>query len=242
MASQMLAPGGFARRRPDLVARRNAELELGRRHLGPLPVSDSLPNTDPEAADLRDEIVASFGELAKKDYLSAKAVVERHRDPNDDFSLADFDFIHFPGGHAPMVDFRDSLWLGEIINLACEEKVLLSLICHAPVAMTSARFRIDQDGAPRDFQDHPFRGAKLTTVPNYGEVVALTTSYPKIPGQKTRLTYYVDETLKQAGYEVSLSLNPGAVRVIWEPHLRLLTSNGPQSVDAQAKQLRSIIG
>lgn len=107
----------------------------------------------------------------------------------------------------------------------------------------SAVFRMaSADGAPRDFPNHPFRGAKLTTVPKYGELVALATSYPKIPGKKTRLTYYVNEALKQAGYKVSLALNPAAVRVVWEPHLRLLTSNGPQSIDAQSRQLRSIVG
>ncbi|PBM86000.1 hypothetical protein KZ798_13505 [Pseudomonas aeruginosa] len=242
VVSHTLAPTGFAGRRTDLVARRAAELDLAYRHLGALPVSAILPKTDPEAAAFRDEVASKFGTLPQKDYLSARTVIEWHRDPDNPFSLTDFDFIHFPGGHAPMVDFRDSPWLGEIINLAYEEKVLLSLICHAPVAMTSARFRIDQKANPRDFPSHPFRGAKLTTVPKHGELVALASNYPKIPGKKTRLAYYVDEALQQAGYDVRLSLNPAAVRVVWEPHLRLMTSNGPQSIDAQTKQLRLIVG
>ncbi|NHV25872.1 hypothetical protein HAV18_06380 [Burkholderia sp. D-99] len=236
-----VAPKGFAARNPGLVERRTAELELAYRHLGALPVSSVLPKTDPEAAAMRDEVVDAFAKLPTKDYLSAQEVVTRHRNPDDAFSLADFDFIHFPGGHAPMVDFRDSPWIGELINLAYEEGVVLSMICHAPVAMTSARFRVDRDGKYREVTDHPFAAAQLTTVPKHGEVIALTTNYPKIPGKKTRLEYYVDEALKEAGYRVLSTLDPAAIRLVWEPHLRLLTSNGPQSVDAQARQLRSIV-
>lgn len=237
----ILAPRGFARRNPDLVARRSVELELARRHLGALPVSEILPKTDPEAAAMFGQVAARFAAMPKREYLSAQSVVERHRDPTDVFSIGSFDFIHFPGGHAPMVDFKESPWLGEIINLAYEEKALLSLICHAPVAMTSARLRIDKDGKPRHFPDHPFRGAKLTTVPKIGELVALATNYPKIPGRKTRLPYYVDEALKQAGYDVRVTRNPAAIRVEWDPRVRLLTGNGPQSIDVQASRLRSLL-
>jgi len=240
-AANMLAPNSFARRHPDLVSRRSAELALARRHLGALPLSEVLPNTDPEAAALFDEVLASFSALPQKEYLSAQTVVERHRDPGDTFSLGDFEFIHFPGGHAPVVDFKDSPWLGEIINTAYEENVLLSLICHAPIAMTSARWRVDSKGNPTDHPNHPFRGAKITTVPKFGELVALATNYPKVPGKKTRLPYYVDEALKDAGYDVRLSLNPAAIRVEWEPHLKLLTGNGPQSIDVQTSRLRSIL-
>lgn len=238
---QTVAPKSFSRRRPDLVARRSAELELAYRHLGALPVSHALPNTDPEAVALRGQVVEAFGRLEQKQYLSAQAVIERHRDPGDAFSLANFDFIHFPGGHAPMVDFRNSPWLGELINVAYEENVVLSMICHAPVAMTSAQFRIDRDGQPQSYPNHPFAGTSLTTVPKHGEILALTTNYPKIPGHRTRLMYYVDEALKEAGYRVLATCNPGAVKMVWESRLRLLTTNGPQSIDVQAKQLRAIV-
>lgn len=240
-AFNMLAPKSFARRHPDLVSRRNEELTLARRHLGALPLSEVLPNTDPEAASLLGEIRRSFSALPQKEYLSAQTIVERHRDPTDPFLIGKFEFIHFPGGHAPIVDFKNSPWLGEIINVAYEEKVLLSLICHAPIALTSARFRVDSQGNPIDYPNHPFRGAKTTTVSKFGELVALTTNYPKIPGKKTRLPYYVDEALKEAGYDVCLSINPAAIRLEWEPRLRLLTGNGPQSIDVQTTRLRSLL-
>ncbi|MEG2265491.1 MAG: hypothetical protein RSC68_14310 [Acinetobacter sp.] len=240
--SQMLSPKSFAEHHPELVERRREELELAYRHLGSLSVSEILPHTDPEAASMRNDLVTAFSQLPTKQYLSAQSLVEKHRDPNDDFSIADFDFIHFPGGHTPMVDFRDSPWLGEIINLAYENNVILSMICHAPIAMTSARFRIDQSGQPKDSPNHPFLGATITTVPKHGELIALTVSYPKIPDHKTRLTYYVDVALKDVGYNVETTLDAGAIKVIWDPTLKLLTSNGPQSIDEQAKQLRAIVG
>ncbi|KQV85514.1 hypothetical protein [Rhizobacter sp. Root1221] len=241
MVSQMLAPKSFASRRPDLVARRAAELRLAARYLGELPVSQVLPNTDPEVAAFRGEVENALRGSAKADYLSARRVVERHRDPGDTFSLADFDFIHFPGGHAPMVDFRDSPWLGEIINLAYEQKVVLSLICHAPIAMTSAALRIDEHGNPLATPGHPFLGAKLTTVSKLGELIALTTNYPKIPGKRTRLPYYLDEVLRASGYDVLVSTNPAAAQMVWEPGLRLLTSNGPYAMDIHAAKLLEVV-
>lgn len=241
LISQMLAPKSFARRRPDLVARRHAELRLAARYLGDLPLSRVLPKTDPEVATYRREAAGVLAGSPKANYLSAQTVVERHRDPDDVFSLADFDFIHFPGGHAPMVDFRDSAWLGEIINLAYEHKVVLSLICHAPIAMTSAAFRVDASGNPVTVPNHPFRGARLTTVSKFGELIALSTNYPKIPGKKTRLRYYLDEILRMSGYEVLLSMNPAAAKVVWEPRLGLLTSNGPYAMDIHARRLREAV-
>ena len=79
-------------------------------------------------------------------------------------------------------------------------------------------------------------------MPKHGELIALTVSYPKIPDHKTRLTYYVDVALKEVGYNVETTLDAGAIKVIWDPALKLLTSNGPQSIDEQAKQLRAIVG
>lgn len=116
------------------MARRDAELRLAARYFGDLPISRVLPNTDPEVATFRSEVERALAGSAKANYLSAQTVVDRHRDPDDAFSLADFDFIHFPGGHAPMVDFRDSLlpdggrehrlsMHGDVLTLSSDEQV-----------------------------------------------------------------------------------------------------------------------
>ncbi len=231
----------YRARRPELIARRDAELELAYRHLGRLPVSAVLPNSDKEVALLRDDLARTFQALPERTYLSARQLVERHRDPNDPFELGDFDFVHMPGGHAPMIDFVDNSWLGELLNTLHEEGVILSLICHAPVAMVSARYRVRADGAVVTSADHAFAGVRLTTVPRHGEIFALTVAYPKVPRERTRLTFFVDDALKAAGYQVRTTLNPAAVKVIWEEKAKLLTGNGPQAIDEQAARLRAVL-
>jgi putative intracellular protease/amidase len=226
---------------PELVARRDTELALLRRHLGRMPVSQVLPNTDKEGGSIREELVASLEALPEQKWYSIEELLARHRDGTDDFSLAGFDFMHAPGGHAPMVDFNDNPVVGELLHQLRENDVPISLICHAPVAMTSAKYRVDADGKVRTNEDHEFKGANITTVPDYGELGMLEGGYPKIPGEETRLTYYVDVALKDAGYEVDVTLDPTTVKVIWDDSYGVLTGNGPHAVDEQAARLNEIV-
>lgn len=172
---------------------------------------------------------------------SELALLRRHRSLSDAFSLADLDFVYAPGGHAPMVDFHDNPVMGELLHVLRENDVPVGLICHAPVAMTSAKYRLGEDGSTLVDEDHAFRGARVTTVPKYGEIGMLTFGYPKVPGEKTRLPCYVDVALKEAGYDVLVTLNPSAVGVVWDEEHGLLTGKGPQSVDAQARKLAEIV-
>ncbi|WP_078313125.1 MULTISPECIES: hypothetical protein [unclassified Mycobacterium] len=233
----------FRARRPELIARRDSELDLAYRYLGNVPVSEVLPRTDKEVAPLRDEIAARFASLPSKTYFSAQQLVERDRDPEDAFDLGDYDFAHIPGGHAPMVDYVDNPWLGELINVLHEKGVLVSLICHAPVAMVSAaKYRVDKDGNPVPNTANPFKGITVTTVPKYAEILACQTAFLKLPGHKTRPTYYVDEALEEAGFTFEgVFPNAGAPKLIWEPSVRILTGNGPQAVDQQAAMLRTLL-
>ncbi|MFD9737662.1 DJ-1/PfpI family protein [Umezawaea sp. NPDC059074] len=233
----------YRARRPDLVARRAAELDLAYRYLGNIPVSAPLPRTDKEAVALRDDVVAAFAALPRHEYQSIPRIMARHRDPADEFDLGEFDFVHLPGGHAPMVDFVDDPWMGELLNTLHEHGVLISLICHGPIAMASAKYRVDADGGVRTTSDHPFAGIRLTTVPKYGEVGFSRFGFLKFPGLRTRVTYYVDEALVDAGFKVEIAVpNPGAVKVVWEPDARVLTGNGPQAVDEQCEALRTHLG
>ncbi|MFD5161950.1 hypothetical protein ACFWMJ_28385 [Streptomyces hawaiiensis] len=234
-------PQALREKNPDLLKRRNVELDLARRHLGRIPVSQPLPKTDAEAASIRDEVVADFEAVQQRTYHSLQELIEKHRDPADDLSLADLTFVHMPGGHAPMVDFHDNPWMGELLHTLRDSRVPISLICHAPIALTSARYRVGDEGTVTTDERHAFKGANITTVPRYGERMMLETGYPKVPGEATRLTYYVDVALKSAGYDVDLTLNPSAVKVVWDEEHALLTGNGPQSVDAQAERLAEIL-
>lgn len=236
-----LSPEKLREKNPQLVARRDSELALSHRLLGRMSVSEVLPKTDREAASVRDSIVASFEALPQRTYYSIEQLMDMHRDTMSDFSLDDLDFVHMPGGHAPMVDFHDNPWMGELLHTLREAGVPISLICHAPIALTSARYRMGADGAVTTNEEHEFKGAHITTVPKYGEKMMLTVGYPKVPSQKTRLLYYVDVALKEKGYDVALTFNPASVKVVWDESLGLLTGNGPQSVDEQAVRLAEIV-
>ncbi|MFE3202380.1 hypothetical protein [Embleya sp. NPDC059237] len=238
---ERFGPEKMRAKNPGLLQRRESELALARRLLGRIPVSEPLPKTDPEAVSVRGDVAAGLEASPQREYLSIRQLLERHRDPASDFSLADLAFVHMPGGHAPMVDFHDNPWMGELLNTLREADVPVSLICHAPVALTSAQYRVDADGKVTTDPDHPFKGAHITTVPKYGEKVMLASGYPKVPGQSTRLPYYVDVALKDAGYDVSLTLNPSAAKVVWDAERNLLTGNGPQAVDEQAVRLAEIL-
>jgi putative intracellular protease/amidase len=232
---------GFRERYPELVAHREQEVRLLERHIGRIPVSELLPNSEPELAEYRPELIRRLDKLPEGTFHSLPDLVQRHRDPADAFTFADFDFIHAPGGHAPMVDFRDNPWLGETLHTAQENGVTISLICHAPIGVTSTRQRIDAQGAAYPVKDNPFLAATISTVPKMGELFALSFLYPHVPGKKTRLPYFVDVAIKEAGFTVASSLNMSAPQTAYEPSVRLLTGNGPQAIDQQTAELRSIL-
>ena len=238
---ERFSPEKLREKNLDLLKRRESELALAYRLLGRIPVSEPLPKTDAEAISVRGDVVAGFEASPQREYLSIQQLIERHRDPASDFSLADMAFVHMPGGHAPMVDFHDNPWMGELLHTLREADVPISLICHAPVGLTSARYRVDGEGKVTTDPDHAFKGARITTVPKYGERAMLGFQYPKVPGERTRLTYYVDVALKEAGYDVHLTLNPSAPKVIWDADHSLLTGNGPQAADEQAARLAEIV-
>ncbi|MDN8643655.1 hypothetical protein Q0S19_04120 [Stenotrophomonas indicatrix] len=231
----------FRQRHPELVARREQEIQLLERHIGWIPVSELLPNSEPELAEYRPELIRRLEKLPAGAFHSLQELVLRDRDPADPFNFADFDFIHTPGGHAPMVDFRDNPWLGEALHVAQENGVIISLICHAPVAVTSTRHRIDAQGHPYLVSDNPFLAASVSTVPTIGELFALRFLYPRVPGKKTRLFYFVDKAIKEAGFRLATSLNMAAPLLAYEPSVRLLTGNGPQAIDQQTAKLRSVL-
>ena len=232
---------GFRQRHPELVARREQEIQLLERHIGRIPVSDLLPNSEPELAAYRPELIRRLEKLSETTFHALPELVQRHRDPADPFTFADFDFIHTPGGHAPMVDFHNNPWLGETLHVARENGVVISLICHAPIAVTSTRQRVDAQGRPYQVSSNPFLAAPISTVPTIGELFALRFLYPRIPGKKTRTTYFVDTAIKEAGFKLATSVNIAAPLLAYEPSVRLLTGNGPQAIDQQTAKLRSLV-
>lgn len=231
----------YRHRYAGLVERRERELQLLERHLGRLPITDPLPSTDAEVLAFRPEVVRRVEALQPKRYSSLPELIRRHRDPADGFSFADFDFIHAPGGHAPMVDFHKNHWVGEVLHIARENGVYISLICHAPIALTSTNWRVDENGTPYQVQDNAFLAAEVTTVGKEGETGMLDQGYVHIPPGPTRLEYFVDEGLREAGFTVKTAPVPTSLILLPDQQVGLVTGNGPQTVDIQAANIRTAI-
>jgi len=78
-------------------------------------------------------------------------------------------------------------------------------------------------------------------VPAIGELFALRFLYPRVQGRATRLEYFVDKAIKEAGFRLATSVNIAAPLLTYEPSVRLLTGNGPQAIDQQTAKLRSTL-
>lgn len=231
----------FRYKRPQSIANREKELLTLYRHLGKIPLSQPLPNTDKEVKFMYGELLQNWRRLPELQFFSVLDLIEKDRDKNDTFNLKDFDFVHLPGGHAPMVDFHKNPYLGELLNILGEHNILISLICHGPVALTSAKYRVSEDGNISITENHRFKNAKITVSSAFAEMLAVKMAYPKIPGKKTRLEFIVEDVLRDEGYQVDVKLNPMAVQVVYDKKFNLLTGNGPQAMSAQTDKLLDIV-
>ncbi|MGL4344102.1 MAG: DJ-1/PfpI family protein, partial [Cellulosilyticaceae bacterium] len=173
-------------------------------------------------------------------YMSLKEIIEKDNDIKDEFKLNQFKFVHMPGGHAPMVDFVDNPYLGEVLNRIHENNILLSLICHAPVALSSAKYRIDKDGQEIKVDNHAYKGAHITVFGKFEELQVSIGGFYHIPDEKTRLEFYASDKLKEDGYNVDTTIE-FLPKIIWDKDNNLLTGNGPQSIDIQADKLKELL-
>lgn len=224
-----------------LFDRRQNELNILYELMGKIPVSNNLPATNKEAADYRYRIVKEMETLEEKNFYSLKELIDKNKNPNNNFDFKNLDFVHLPGGHAPMVDFLDNPELGEILNILAENQILTSFICHAPIALTSTKYRIDENNQKYLYPNSKYKNAKITTVPKTGELFMLSTGYPKVKNHKTRLTYYVDKKLESEGFNVETTKNFSKAHIVYDSNLNLLTGNGPQSIDIQTNKIKEIL-
>src|SRR6266545_190829 len=67
----------FRQRHPELVARREQEVRLLERHIGQIPVSELLPNSEPELAEYRPELIRRLDKLPKGTFHSLRDLVQR---------------------------------------------------------------------------------------------------------------------------------------------------------------------
>lgn len=74
-----------------------------------------------------------------------------------------------------------------------------------------------------------------------GETGMLDQGYVRVPPGPTRLEYFVDEALREAGFTVRTAQVATEMLLLPVADLGLVTGNGPQTVDIQAAAIRAAI-
>ena len=230
----------YRKNNEEYVNRRMNELKIAGSLMGKLKVSQELPKSNKEVKMYREKIQEYMETLKEHKFMSLKEIIERDNDINDEFKLSQFKFVHMPGGHAPMVDFVDNPYLGEVLNRIYENNILLSLICHAPIGLSSAKYRINKNGEVIKLDDYAYKGANITVFGKFEELQVSIGGFYHVPGEKTRLEFYASDKLKEDGYivETTMEFLP---KVIWDKDKNLLTGNGPQSIDIQTRKLKELL-
>lgn len=138
----------------------------------------------------------------------------------DERALAGFAGVFLPGGHAPMEDLVRDPDLGRILRSFHLARKPTALICHAPVALLSAR----EPG-----QAWAYEGYRLTVFSKAEEQEEEQAGH--LDGF---LNYYVDEALAAAGAKVE-SGAPWVKQVVRDREL--ITGRNPMSHEMFASEL-----
>jgi len=241
----------FRQKRPEEIDHRTKDINAAMELMGKLDISEPIHNTNPEVLDIHHKVTEGFNRQEEKKFYSLREILNRDNDVNDQFKLNEFDFVYLPGGHGPMVDLADNPYLGEILNRMHENQKLIVAICHGPIGLRSAIYRIDKNGKPiKNLKSFALKGAKITTVSSFEESLMLRIGYIRAAQDqsRTKLEYFVDDALKAVGYEVKygsplvkrIQFYPGKPKVIYDDKFKVLTSNGPQAVDELVEKLLQI--
>jgi len=130
-------------------------------------------------------------------------------------TLAGFDAVFFPGGHAPMEDLAVDARVGKLLRAFHVQGKTTALVCHGPIALLSA-------AAGEDF---PYRGYKVT---------AFSDSEEKGSEVGSHLRTTPEAALQKAG--ALFVKGPD-----WAPHVvedrELITGQNPASSQAVAEAI-----
>jgi putative intracellular protease/amidase len=157
----------------------------------------------------------------EKDYIEAKRMAEmpQIRKPGKLSSygrseLQHFDGIFLPGGHAPMADLHKDRDLGEILRYFHHEGKPTALLCHAPVALLSARER----------EGWIYRGYRMTAFSDNEEKEA-----EKSGSLGGSVSFYICDALREAGAEIQCG------EMMWQSNVvkdrELITGQNPGSAE-----------
>jgi putative intracellular protease/amidase len=149
--------------------------------------------------------------------------------------------FYAPGGHPPMTDLMQDTELGEILRHAHDTAKPTALLCHGPIAIASAipkaqEFRAalvagKREEARRLAEGWQYAGYRMTIFSNDEEHYA---EEHYMGGRK--VPFYVNDALKIAGGEVSIS-DQGIFHPFVVEDRELITGQNPPSDRQMAERL-----
>jgi putative intracellular protease/amidase len=226
----------------ELVVPVQAALDAGYQMVLATP-SGKKPIMDPQSA-----VVAHFGgsevalrkaldfvdtHPAMQNPLSFRSAIEKGLDKYVGFFA--------PGGHPPMIDLMQDPDLGEILRHAHSTAKTTALLCHGPIAMAAAMPKAKEfraalvagkpEEAKRLAQGWQYAGYRMTIFSNDEEHYA---EEHYMGGGK--IPFYVNDALKIAGGEVSIS-DKGIFKPFLIEDRELITGQNPTSDRVMAERL-----
>ncbi len=192
-------------------------------------------------------VVAHFGgsEAALRkalDFINTHPAMQNPRSFRSviDEGLDKYVGFYSPGGHPPMVDLMQDPDLGEILRHAHSTATTTALLCHGPIAAVAAMTNAKQfraalvAGKPEEAkklaEDWPYAGYRMTIFSNdeehYAEEHYLSGS---------RVPFYVNDALKIAGGDVSIS-DKGIFHPFLIEDRELITGQNPPSDHLMAER------
>jgi putative intracellular protease/amidase len=137
-------------------------------------------------------------------------------------SVADYDAVYIPGGHAPMADLAVSTDLGRLLNGADASGKIVAALCHGPAALLSA---VREDGS------FAFAGRELTVFSDEEEQQG---------GLGDKSPYLVESRLRELG-AVVMPGDAWSSRVVVDGNL--ITGQNPQSsADTAQRVVEALAG
>jgi putative intracellular protease/amidase len=133
-----------------------------------------------------------------------------------DMSVADYDAIFVPGGHAPMEDLARDADLGRLLTDANRSGTIIAALCHGPAGLLSAR---------GDDAGFIFAGRRLTV---------FTDEEERQGGLKDVVPYLVESRLRELGAVVEAG-PAWTSQVVVDGNL--ITGQNPQSSVDTAQQV-----
>lgn len=181
--------------------RRETDLNVITRYLGPIRLSNPLPLSDADAVNKGLSVIAQQNNSSRYGQpVDFKSLAEI----NNPLILNKYAGVYIPGGFSNLEDLSSNPHLGDILNYMDYQGQVIALAERGTVALHSTLYTTN---APSKYLHRsPFQGRKITTVWTYEDWWFENYNFLNVPGaESTRMPFYVADALDVVGVEISLS-------------------------------------